>query len=258
MSEPTPSKWIASWQQVFNGLVFLALACLSYRGCAIGPPPAPVPIPEPPQAISIPAKLQLRVGQLGRVPAETRGKLVRWRGAGGLQVEKVGDAAVIVAAESAGTYELLAWTCADGEPTEAAVCLVNVGGVDPKPPEPGPGPKPPPPPIPTPPIPQGFRAVLVYESGSNMTKAQLAVLYSPAVEKYLTAKTEGGKGGWRRWDKDVDTKYEAELWRNLWTAAKPGLGALPAVVLVGGQKGETHPLPATEAEMMALLKKWGG
>lgn len=132
----------------------------------------------------------------------------------------------------------------------------------------GQGPQPPPTPTPTPtPTPQpipgatGLRVLFVYESSANMTREQLNVLNSTAVRAYLNAhcaKDAKGRAEWRSWDKDVDASKESDVWRRLWAATKPNLGPLPQVVVVTDQAGETFPLPATEADLLALLQRYGG
>lgn len=126
-------------------------------------------------------------------------------------------------------------------------------------PDPNP-PKPPDPPTPTPIPPGEFRVLLLYESSANMTREQLNALNSTQITDYLnrkTAATDGGKG-WRKWDKDVNTEKETATWKALWAATKSSITTLPAVCIVKGTKGELFPLPATEAETLAFLKRHGG
>ena len=105
---------------------------------------------------------------------------------------------------------------------------------------------------------KGLRVIFVYESGSPLTKDQLAVRDSPKVADYLDKHCEGGKEGWKRWDKDVDTSKADKLWQDVWEATKPILGQLPQVVIVSGQKGKAYPFPATEQAMLEFLAKFGG
>lgn len=124
------------------------------------------------------------------------------------------------------------------------------------PPGPGPGPLPP---GPNPPAPiQGLRVLMVYESSSNMTQGQMAVLYSPKVADYLDAKCKDGKAGWRRYDKDFDAHGEPQIWQQIWADVKPKIKAVPALVVIDGTKGEALPLPETVDAALALLKKYGG
>lgn len=126
-------------------------------------------------------------------------------------------------------------------------------------PDPTPDPKPDPPkPDPTPPVPQGFRAILITETGQTLSRAQAAVLDSGRVRDYLNSHCIDGKTGWRRWDKDQAISNENETWKSLWNAVKPKITSTPAIALVTGQTGEVFPLPTSETELMNLLKKYGG
>ena len=218
------------------------------QGCdAIPSPPVP-----PPPAVD---ELIAQVGEMRDVEAKSGGK-VAWDCDDGVQIRYLDPdrKTAVVSSMAKGRYRVKAWACGKDAPEIAGKWWLVVGSVPPVPPEPVPPP--------TPPIPQGFRAVLVYESGANMTKEQLAVLYSPVIEKYLTEKCADGKGGWRRLDKDAPTKHMPQLWQNLVRDAVPVAvkSGLPAIVLVSGDKGTTHTIEpkATEAEAMAVLRKWGG
>lgn len=130
---------------------------------------------------------------------------------------------------------------------EVSIVIGSAPGPDPQP-DPGPDPKP---------IPVGDkRVLLVYESTQNLTRAQINVLYSPKVTEWLNSNTKEGKEGWRRWDKDVNTEHETDLFKQLWSDAKPNLGTLPVIVLVNGTKGRVYPLPENEASALELLSKW--
>jgi hypothetical protein len=140
------------------------------------------------------------------------------------------------------------------------------GGVAPPGPTP-PGPKPPDPPAPPVPV-TSFRVVFVYESGTNLTAAQSAVIYGKAVEAYLnaTCTKEGNLPGWRRYDKDTDAANEQPTMRALWAAVKPALTTVPCVVIeVNGKAdilaidkpdGKGGRVTLTPAEALALLKKY--
>lgn len=127
--------------------------------------------------------------------------------------------------------------------------------------KPSPTPTPPKPPEPPPPVMTGLRVLFVYETEAKLTREQLNTLHSTAIAGYLNAKCSKdskGRSDWRRWDDDVDTSKESDVWKGLWLIIKPKLVTLPAVVVVTDQKTEVFPLPATEAETLALLKKVGG
>jgi len=151
--------------------------------------------------------------------------------------------------------------------TGVITAKVNGGGPEPVPPTPVPPipvppipPEPPPlPPIPTPA--KGFRAIFIFESGSNMTRPQLVTLNSTKIAAYLNekcAKDDKGHADWRRWDKDVDVSKENPTLQQLWAATKPKIDTLPALLIVNDTGGKLMPLPATEAETLAVLKTYGG
>jgi len=207
--------------------------------------------------IDLPSEVKGKPGTFIRVPATTKGAVVRWlafdEGLNVFPVDLLKDTktAVVVAAQP-GKFRIGAWTAIDGVPTEAAVTTILVEGPAP-PPVP---PTPPVPPIPPIPIPTGFRALFVFESAdeAKMPAAQLSILTSTKIRQYLNEKAKG----YRFIDKDTDLSKDDETWRKIWEASKSTLPALPALVLISDQKGEAFPLPTTEADTLALLKKYGG
>lgn len=213
-------------------------------------------LPLPAQDITLPEKIEGKPGSFVRVPATTKGEIVRWRADEGLNlfpVELLKDSkTAVVTAAAPGTYRIWCWTAINGIPSEAAESKVVIGGPGPVPPVP----PVPPGPDPVPPVPKGFRVLFVYESADKLTSQQSAILNSATINGYLNAKC--AQDGWRKWDKDVDPKNAPEVWQKLWAAAKPMLTPLPCVVIVTDQKGEAFPLPATVDDTLTLLKKYGG
>lgn len=137
------------------------------------------------------------------------------------------------------------------------------GPVPPKPPEPKPPePKPPvPPPVPIPA--SEFRVLFLYESSANLTEEQINIMGSTRIRGYLNRTCVKGADGktpeYRYWDKDAQLKAKPNaIWEQIWTATKPALPPLPAVVIFNGSKGESFELPATEAATLTLLKSKGG
>lgn len=106
----------------------------------------------------------------------------------------------------------------------------------------------------------GFRSLIVYEQEelSKLPPSQLTVLNSTAVRGYLNSKCVKGPDGktpeWRVLDRHADTKHESELWQEMLAKPCPSLPWL----YVGDRNGESVALPATEAETLAILKKYGG
>lgn len=132
-------------------------------------------------------------------------------------------------------------------------------------PPPGPGPKPVPPgpdvdPNAPPPIAgEGFRVLIVYETGQNLPAAQSPILFGKTIREYLDAKTvldaDGRTHAWRIWDKDVDASGESKSWQD--ALARPRK-SIPWILISNGTTGYEGPLPATVDEALALLKKYGG
>lgn len=138
--------------------------------------------------------------------------------------------------------------------------VVTIIGADPTPipVPPGPTPPGPKPPIPIPPGPvQGLRVMFLRESSDERTKEQNHIWDSTAIRAYLN--TKAAKDGWRFWDKDTTKENESEVWKGIWRAAQAmSQVPLPALFIFSDQRGEVFPLPATEAETLALLKRYGG
>jgi hypothetical protein len=144
--------------------------------------------------------------------------------------------------------------------------LTNAPSPGPVPPGPGPTPVPPgPTPVPPGPVPpapepnpmpgvQGLHMLIVYESGDlgKYPAAQVNSWQSKAVFDYLAAK---GKN-WRVWDKDVDPSGDAPKWQAAFARAKGK--TLPWIVVSNGTTGYEGPAPKDAAELLALLKRYGG
>lgn len=147
----------------------------------------------------------------------------------------------------------------DGEQTRTDFeAVVGAPGPGPGPSPPGPtppGPGPGPAPIPV----DGMRVLVVLESAelSDLPAAQHTALYSQAVRRYLNSKCAkvGNTAEWRIWDKDIDVSGTADYWQN---AMKRKRGKLPWIIISTGKAGYEGPLPATEADLLDLLKKYGG
>lgn len=117
-------------------------------------------------------------------------------------------------------------------------------------------------PIPVAPIAEpGFRVLIVYESEnlSGMTEAQKAAIWGAKVTQYLQSKCTKGidntNPDFRRLDQNADVSKDAKYWQDAMALPRD---SLPWVVISTGKTGFKGPLPATEDEMLALLKKYGG
>lgn len=132
-----------------------------------------------------------------------------------------------------------------------------------------PGPTPTPKPDGASPFPgPGLHVLLVYDSAkTNRPAGELAVMNgTETMRDYLDAKCVVGPNPkevddrgqpmreWRIWPANADVSKARPVWREAF--AKKGAGDW---ILIGdGKAGFSGPAPKTEAEMMTLLKKFGG
>ena len=132
----------------------------------------------------------------------------------------------------------------------------------PNPPLPPPNPGPDPPPVPTPtPTPQGpVRVLILYESSSNLTAAQVNVMNSTKFRAFLTAHClkDSNVPAFRFWDKDVDTSTEFPAWQAAFSKAKADPAPLPKVVIFAGDAVISAPLPSNEDDAIKLIQKYSG
>ena len=207
-----------------------------------------------PPELALPAEVAGQPGEFVMVPAKTTGKAVSWKAIDpGLNLFPVillkDSKTAVVTASRPGRYRLLAVTAAGDEVSPIVETTIVIGDAPPAPPGPNP-------PAPTPTGP--FRVIWVYESMDSMTPEVQRVMFSMKVGTYLDAKCEKGRdgvAGWRRWDKDVMPDGE---WKPIWDATKPKLTTTPCLVVVKGTTVEILPMPKTEDEALATLKKYGG
>ena len=184
-------------------------------------------------------------------------------GAAGGGVYETGDdpAVLVKPGLVAGVAIVEAWGVIDGEPVPLTQLKVETL----KGPQPPPGPTPPgPTPDGTSPFPEaGFRVLFTYDS-ANTTRpaAQNSVLYGKSVRDYLKAKCVAEPGGtgdgkaYRIYPANADVSQAPKTWAD---AHRLAVGKGKDWVLIGdGSKGYSGPLPATEADMLALLKRFGG
>lgn len=97
----------------------------------------------------------------------------------------------------------------------------------------------------------GLQVLIVEEINdrSKLPRPQLAALTSSKLIDYLASKG----GNYRMLDQHQDAAQPP------WAAAlKRPRTSLPWIVVDSDKGGSEGPLPATEDEMLALVKKWGG
>lgn len=230
------------------------------------------------QSVTLPAELKVKVGRPIILNPIVDGDFVKWDIDPGLddfiallpkaQQDLFGNTRILYGSEE-GTFTARCWTAkvvaGKAVPSDVAKITIIVGKGTPVPPPVPPGPKPDPTPVdpPTPaPIPDaGFRVLMIYETATaaSLPANQIAALNSQAVRNYLNAKCVVGPDGktreWRLWDKDVNVSNESTIWQN---AMKRPRTAVPWIIISDGKKGFEGPLPVNSAELLKLLKQFGG
>ena len=130
--------------------------------------------------------------------------------------------------------------------------------VGPRPP-PGPNPDEPDPPKPIPA--DGKRVLILYESAeqSRYPQSQVNQFTSATLREYLRTHCSpgpvNGTPEFRIWDKDTDISNAPQVWKDAMALPR---GTLPQLIVSNGVEGLSGPLPATEAETLAMLKKYLG
>lgn len=148
-----------------------------------------------------------------------------------------------------------------GKAVQTARATVTIGDGDPTPgPQPpGPGPQPPPPSPAAPIAAPGFRVLIVYQDQMPLPLAQHSVIYGQAMRNYLNAKCPrepSGQASYRIWDADLDVSQSPKHYQDAYNRVR--LRQLPYLVVSNGTTGWEGPLPASEAETLAILKHFGG
>lgn len=130
-------------------------------------------------------------------------------------------------------------------------------GDAPIPPEPKP-PEPKPPDVAPIPV-DGFRVLIIHESADKIPPAQRAIVTAQVIRQYVNAKCVKGPDGVtaeaRFWDKDTIVSGESKLWQDAMNRPR---SSIPWIIISTGKAGFEGPLPATVADTLALLKKYGG
>jgi hypothetical protein len=238
------------------------LALLLSANCYAQEPPTP-PAPEQPK-IDAPPQVQVPVGRLASVLINSTGEWTKYTvvGADADVFREYDPSSEAIKLRLIGYQQGVTYLiCYAGNPvgvTEPKVTKITFG--DPPPPTPTPpGPNPPGPTPPTP-TPNAVSVLIVDESsdyGKPEYRPYLNVLNSTSIRSYLNthcAKVDG-LPEWRRWDKDTDVSHESQKWQD---AMKMPRDSLPWIYISNGTAGFGGPLPKTEADTLALLKKWGG
>ena len=118
-------------------------------------------------------------------------------------------------------------------------------------PDPVPVPEPPIPDV-DPPIPGDSLSMLIVEEVNDrgdLSADQVGIFTSVPLREWL----DSHDVEWRIWDQNVETKFEAEKWRQ--ALAKPR-DALPWIYVSNGKSGYSGPLPETVEATIELLEKY--
>ena len=170
----------------------------------------------------------------------------------------------LVRATRAGCVELVMTPYGFTKDEEARSVKFDVLGgckADPSPVDP-PKPIDPPKPVVLAPIAgDGFKVLIVYEAMTEQTlpAAQQAAIFGKKTRDYLNAKCAPGPDGkpkeWRIFDQNTPTDGDTQVWRD---AMKRPRASVPWLVVSDGKTGFEGPLPATEADITAILTQFGG
>lgn len=118
------------------------------------------------------------------------------------------------------------------------------------------------PPNPAPFPSDGLRVLILEETAdrNKIPRSQQEILTSTKLVAWLNQHCV--KNGWRKFDDDLaadDMKFAAPVWQEAFTQTKEhSKGVTPWIAITDGKSGESMPLPQTEAELMAILAKYGG
>lgn len=168
-----------------------------------------------------------------------------------------GQQAAVFAVSRPGTYTFVLAVAEDGKAALATHTLTLGGG-------PGPGPDPTPDPDPGPsPGPSGLQVLILEETADrpSLPESQLAILASPQIRAYLEQHADDR---WLIVDDDLTDQQLSEAeWSDEWIAAYEQAkdlsdGKRPWLLVTNGEAGASMPLPATVAETLAVLNKYGG
>lgn len=121
------------------------------------------------------------------------------------------------------------------------------------PPEPGPDPD-------VAPVPGPISVLIVEETDDRVRpemRPYLGVLNSVKVREYLNAhcRKVAGQPQWLIVDDDADLTHADPYWRDALALPR---ASVPWIAISNGTRGTSGPLPTTEEETLALLRKWGG
>jgi hypothetical protein len=103
----------------------------------------------------------------------------------------------------------------------------------------------------------GFRVIVLEESGDRTREVASLLTANPPVRQYLNSHCEGGASGWRRWDADVPLANVPSEFREMMNVPRTGSSC---VIVAAKKKAVVIPLTAntTPEAFLELLKPYGG
>lgn len=155
---------------------------------------------------------------------------------------------IAFSAGSSGEYRWVV-SVREGEIATPSLVTITVG----KRPEPTPDVDPVPddddPPVPVPDVEpilpgDGFRVMILYESGDRLPAGQAAIITSARLRDYIESK--GGKDSYRIWDDDLteaNLRGQSTEWRTGFANAKKAAESAPWLVATNGSKQVSVALP---------------
>ncbi len=157
-----------------------------------------------------------------------------------------------------GTSTII-WIANGATPNDEPVVIAAYQFVVGKKPDPGPTPGPGPTPTPVPIPGEGLRVLFVYETKdlSTLPSAQVQSLTAKEVLDYLDSHCikVDNQPEYRKFDPQTDMSKASEVWQ---AAMKRPRASLPFLLISNGKTGYEGPLPPNTAELMKLLKQYGG
>lgn len=200
---------------------------------------------------------------LGKVMSSAPGKWLvmteDWKPVSGLVLVSE-DRKTVEISTKPGRYGVIFFPEGDGQPSFK---LLVLGGVEPIPPGPDPNPDPNPP-APVKDNPWGtdttLNVLILYETGDSYPPATTTALHSTKLKEYIESKS--GKA------LVVDDDYTDELlsdarlgwtegWKAAYTKGRESADTLPWIIVSGNGGWTSQKLPATEDELLTLVRKYG-
>ena len=213
-------------------------------------PVPPIPTPTPAQPISVEDRIECNIGKPVKLPIKAASPLTYLV----LPPERAGevdadDTFIRVTAQSDGVYWIVATCVSNGKVAQRTI-EVKAG----KGPLPPPEPKPP---VEPPILGDGFRVMVILETGKTLPLKIHSAVYGEELRAYLFAKcaptSDGARRGFYITDKDQDFSKESKVWQSALSRPR---ASVPWVIVSAPGKGSFEG-PVTE-DLFNVVKKYGG